>query len=408
LSRDDGDFFDRALGEPCRLTDQLGATGGYCVPGSVSAYFADTACSTPIGLIPQGQTTQYLFVLLADGSHRELHKKGSVYTGEVHVRSGAMCISTTVTSGTLYDVGDLVDPSSLVRFDTTQIQVPNGVDVSAWTGSDGSRTITGLYEHNSGRPCAITKSAVDQTYRCWRQFPCSSFTGNSDRHFSDASCTTPAGRSTCDTPPVPYSETSLDPQDACKTNVVYRYYNPGALLSTLYALDASNTCTAQQFTMGKPWYWRERGAELAPGDYPLIETVERGDRLRVTFLSLGGFTMATSDGKRFHDAGLNMTCSPTKATDGKLHCLPTTTAALGYSDSSCTTVASVWNVPSCAEQSWVVDPSGTSIMKIGNKLAESSAYAVSNGQCMAVVADHWAIDQRVAVSDLPEIILSIE
>jgi hypothetical protein len=394
-------WYDTALGAECTFQSSPAESGpagrSTCRPlpyrsGTLSL-FADSACTVPI--LPGG--VRWFFEISPEpcgGSPGTLYELGEVAdpSSVYWVAAGACQPAPATLASVEYRYiaralgrDALVSASRARRIEGARV-VP--IDLEA---SDGSWAQVGAYdtlletEVVLPRPWPLIDFGLPSNPNVpsgWSPDARPSFDLGAPSLFSEPTCSTPAAESFgCGVSP--FVRGVATPLTCGDTG--HRFFRTGPELasSSVHRSEAPGTCESlpadptgfRYFTVGSP---------LSEEDLAPVAVVERGaDRLKLRLAGTNGGPVIGSDG--YTDTREGTICRTRTAADGVLRCLPRINFDVRYGDSACT--ERVVGVESCAERpsrvsAYTSGDLGAPVFSVLDATAEAVFDRDANGACL--------------------------
>jgi hypothetical protein len=349
-------FHDSKRDEDCTFQP---ADGGRmrCLPPYINQpptiAFADAACTIPLVQLPVQQppscteVPKYAMTIEAVGcgDPKELRKLVPS-TGPTYFNGGSGCTvqQPSPSSTPLFALGDTVSLLELVEAKVTPgASLGNGVSERVLVGIDGSRQHYGFHGDVLDVDCSFEIMA-DGVVRCLPK------DGRGPVLYSDDACTHASAvriGSGCPGNPGRFWLDAPGPATCRNVGAVYSLaaYHGGAS-DTAYAHQfqysssgpVSTSCSSQSFGLNGDDL-RSVNADVTPS-LPTFSRVGSGSGRLVPALVADASNPSLVS--HWHDTERDVDCAFTRASDGKLRCLPSTTAARLFStDGKCTSPSHV-------------------------------------------------------------------
>jgi hypothetical protein len=347
-------FHDAERNEDC--TFQPAEDGRMrCLPGVVPFYgasgFSDPACTVPLVGFTQSCDAAPTYGTTYDPgacaqTAKELHKLVAI-TGPTYVQGPNGCTAQSATpppgAPGVRALGELVSWTDFVEGKPT-VAPGDPISERVLVGSDGSRQHSGFRNESLGTSCSF-ETMSDGVTRCLPE------TNRGPVLYDDTTCTTPLAvnfGTSCNTAERPFW---LDAMGASKCrdiravfSVSSTFRNPGS--SDVIQLHERSAMNPLECNAGSSYTVSIVGSGLRSVDaditasLPQTNRVGGGDERLVPALVADGDKPALVPG--WYDRERQVDCTFKRASDGKLRCLPTATAARLFStDTACKSQAHV-------------------------------------------------------------------
>ncbi len=320
-------FYDAELQVTCNFF-QLEDGTYQCIPDPATPGipgYADAGCAEP-ALSTCGDFDGYSEVIFGSCglTLSATYRLGDTLAGPPYAVEGDACVEQDAVFPDLRAMSPL-ETGGFVHGTRENVPVSGSLGVRRVVGDDGSSVTIGLTR--DGYDCTPTVLAGE--VRCVDTWPATRFDVGV---YADASCSGQEvglfGSRDCALPPSEkpglLAQYSLD--DTC---ALPRLFELGDEIEHAYA--ASDTCRE----LASDRRFALVGAEIAPGDLPLVARVELGSgRLRA--LSWGAGDTPLLAQRRLHDTTLDADCSPSVTATGGWRCVPDAYQSDLFADPECT------------------------------------------------------------------------
>ncbi|MBK8010677.1 MAG: hypothetical protein IPK13_04965 [Deltaproteobacteria bacterium] len=396
-------WHDSLLETPCRFA---AASDGLvrCVPAGekvafAASYFSDPDCTIPVASValdacvtPQWMQTYDTTTCPARISFYEI---GARITSEAGFQRDAVtqaCVPTTfqLAGAAYYEAGAFVDPAQFATGEAHFDATLGRVLVREFTTDDGAHAFLGFVDSAMNANCSFGRT-FDGVTRCLPEARASVET----TRFSDEACslwvaTESKSTATCTAPRFASERKLVD----CISHT--RIYETGSALSSVYAqndtscVQSESPPTLNDFQLGSVLeddVFVEASFERPTSGPPSARLIPGRYRL------LGGVFRSNA---QLFDTVRNENCSFAIAGDGKLRCLPSSSASeFFYRDAQCTepvldvrsfegcerteapTIARVYDRTSC--------PTRVRVIEVGDEVELDPVYILFiDGRCLSM------------------------
>lgn len=346
-------FVDTALGQPCTLRTIGDGDSALCVPETTSVAYADADCTTLVART-HGETARYAMPYTETNACGLPKDDVTIYpieevipTATVYLRDGADCLEVLAVEDSIHRLGAPLSGASggLAKLTARREPASATLERVRWVSNDGAELVASSHyvDVATARACSALEVGPPGTAGGRRCVPAKQAVHMGPGNFgvggpfTDAACTTPAGRSpsvaACSTPEIVLRHHALTPPVGCTQG----YFTLAAVGAPIGGPYTGRPGSCSPFSPPGTSAWAV-GTDVPMTNFPALENALVGaGRVRAHVTRSDGVSLAR--GGAF-DTSANAACTPTRI-GTEWFCTttfdPTPWCPSTYADGACTT-----------------------------------------------------------------------
>lgn len=285
-----------------------------------------------------------------------------------------------------YPLGAKVDATTFVRAKRATVSLGGGLEAAYLEGDDGSRGFLELRDTQHGVACEPFSTAAG--VRC---LPKKTVLGDDAKvtrpplgsYFADAACGSKldlyGGFEVCSG-----ERKFFRASDACNQPSDGVWSATAVTTGNIWYRTSGGACAATTVGSGAHTV---QGPSVAPAEFPAVTAADPAKTGRLVPKAVkAGSALSTSG---FQDTDRNETCTPRRAADGVVRCLPQAMAAQAYFEDAACTQRIVFASGACAPKYFEVDDacrSGARIHQVGTSATGGNYYSLTQLGCLPMGA----------------------